>query len=175
MILAEWRKIGDSNYSVSSCGTVRNDKRNKLVKPFLDRYGYEKVFLGKGVESTVHRLVAAAFIPNPEGKPQVNHKNGVKADNRVENLEWTTNAENQIHSYRVLGKIASVEAAHKAAQKRVLCVETGTEYESVKSASEHTHTNAASISNCVHGRRMTAGGYHWQPLNNNNKTGGKTQ
>lgn len=163
-MIAEWRKIGCSNYSVSSCGSVRNDTRNKLIKPFLDRYGYKKVFLGKGIEKTVHRLVAMAFIPNPESKPQVNHKNGVKTDNRVENLEWATNSENQLHSYRLLGKVASVEAAHEANKRRVLCVETGMEYETVKAASEHTQANAASISNCINGRRVTAGGYHWRAL-----------
>ena len=55
---------------------------------------------GKTKEFKAHRLVALMFIPNPYNKPQINHINGRKEDNRVENLEWCTNSENQIHSYR---------------------------------------------------------------------------
>jgi hypothetical protein len=71
--------------------------------------GYLRITLSKdGVNKriSIHRLVAKTFIGNPQEKKAVNHKNGIKTDNRVENLEWVTHSENEIHSYRVLGKVS---------------------------------------------------------------------
>ncbi len=99
----EWRKIiGFSIYSISNYGSVRNDKTGKILKLAIDRYGYYKINLREKLKNryaTVHRLVAETFIPNHENKPQVNHKDGNKLNNTLDNLEWVTNAENVIHAY----------------------------------------------------------------------------
>lgn len=77
-------------YSISNFGRVLNQKTNSLIKQHLDRYGYKYVTLSKGKKEKVHRLVAKAFIPNPENKPTVNHKDEIKENNHVDNLEWFT-------------------------------------------------------------------------------------
>lgn len=105
-----------SCYQVSNLGRVKSLRRKRctfgwlkerILKIVIDSYGYPKVCLsvhGEGQVFRVHRLVAEAFLSNPESKPQVNHKNGVKSDNKVINLEWVTSSENMQHSYKILNK-----------------------------------------------------------------------
>lgn len=93
---------GGENYSVSTEGQVRNDITGKLLSPGTTGNGYQKVVLysqGKRNEYSVHRLVALAFLDNPENKPQVNHIDGNKANNNLNNLEWCTVSENLVHAY----------------------------------------------------------------------------
>ena len=79
----------------------------RLMTTFPVKYGYLKVHLryrGRDSVAFVHRLVAEAFIANPHGKPEVNHKDGNPSNPHLDNLEWVTNSENKLHSYRVLGR-----------------------------------------------------------------------
>lgn len=111
-------------YEISNFGRIKakerivlflyNGKQKKrkfkenIVNGYKDHYGYHVCTLSKSGEVTylkIHRLIAIAFIPNPGNKPHINHKNGIKHDNRIENLEWCTNHENALHSYRELGRI----------------------------------------------------------------------
>ena len=107
-----WKKIaGYGNlYEVSDYGDIRNRKTKRLRKLTPKNHGYIGVTVkydGKWDSIAVHRAVAIAFIPNPENKPQVNHKWGNKLDNYYKHLEWATQSENCLHSYHILGNVTS--------------------------------------------------------------------
>jgi hypothetical protein len=99
----EWRYITGTNkkYSISNYGEIYSSFSNKILKTYDDRKGYQLRSINypdKQTTTKLHRLVAIHFIPNPENKPQVNHKDMNKSNNRVDNLEWVTDKENKAHA-----------------------------------------------------------------------------
>ena len=137
-----WKDIEgyEGLYQVSTCGNVKSlpkvrrngtgtyIQKERLLKPSNTSTGYKKVELykdGKRKSFKVHRLVAIAFIPNPDNKPEVNHIDGNKINNNIDNLEWVTSSENTIHAYETgsspnkkeLDEIRIIELYNKGTSK----------------------------------------------------------
>lgn len=133
--------------------------------------GYIRVSLTKNKKRyffTIHRLVAEAFIPNPENKPQVNHINGNKSDNRVENLEWNTTTENMQHASKMgllhpywCGKLGK----NNPSSIPVIQIKGNViinKFYGCSEAERHTGIDHRNISACCKGKMKAAGGYQWK-------------
>ena len=139
-------------YYVTSCGRVWSFKTNKFLKPIrtgnyyhvdLDKYPYN-----------IHRLVAEAYLPNPENKPTVDHINRNSFDNRLCNLRWAT-TEEQITNRNSCGN----------SHMRVRCVETGEEFKSQADAARKYGISKGNLCEAIKDvRRKMAGGYHWEKI-----------
>lgn len=161
----EWKKTNiNAFYSVSNLGRVRHDTNGLILKPFkIGTKGnqYLAVDVGKRKNVRVHRLVAYAFIGTPEGKKEVNHKDGDHFNNKADNLEWVTGSENCWHAYNVLGR-DRFAGSRSCSAKRVIRVEDGKIYGSIVEASKDTGIHRTCISGALNGKQSKAGGYRWE-------------
>ena len=156
-----WKEVEgyEGLYQVSNLGRVKS--KNKTLHPNTNTYGYKHVTLSKdNVQKTVlvHRLVASAFIGNPSGKPQINHKDGNKNNNAESNLEWVTQESNNRHAIetnlRQVKKVAAVD-------------NSGNVIKVLNNRMEVNEFLGRSvcqdlITRCCNGKRKTAYGYSWR-------------
>lgn len=175
--MEEWRDIeGYEGYQVSSEGRIRSVDRvveytngakrffkGRILKSFLNNCGYEQVYLvkdGKKKWEKIHRLVAKAFIPNPDNLPCVNHKDETHSHNNVENLEWCT------QKYNVNYGTSQIRKAEKRSKKVYQCTLDGQLVKIWASTKEcgRNGFDRSCISACCRGEQKTHKGYKWSYL-----------
>lgn len=182
----EWRDVVgyEGYYKVSSLGRLKSlariinksdgtkQSRNSIIrKQIIHPTGYCITTLSnnRGISIKIHRLVAQAFLDNPKNKRTVNHKNGIKTDNRVKNLEWATDKENILHSFRELGQkgshLGKLGALNHNSKPIIQFTKSGDfiqEFAGQREAERITGVSQRDISNCCNGRQKSANGYAWK-------------
>ena len=169
----KWKNISgwSEKYQISSAGRIRsiNYKRTgqaRILNGFTKVNGYQTISFREGGAGSkqrrfmVHRLVAESFIPNPDNKKYVNHKDGNRENNDVSNLEWCTRSENERHKIYTLGHTSG----SCIPPKQVICVETGEIFPSVTAAARSIGVCQESVSSALRGKSKTSGGFHWKYL-----------
>ena len=153
---------GFENYEVSNLGKVRNIKSGIMLKPWFTKDGYLRHCLykhNKRKNLLLHRIIATAFIDNPEKKPQVNHIDENKLNNDLSNLEWCTERENAIHGTRIkrIAEKLSQKVIQLDLNDNILNV-----FKSMRQAERETGVLVGNISSCCNGKTKSAGGYKWR-------------
>lgn len=166
-----WKDIQgyDGKYQVSNTGKVRSFAKSYrngeglILSPYIHKRGYYSVCLfdsaGKHKNHMIHRLVAVAFVPNPNGYNVVNHKDENKLNNNADNLEWCTSGYNL--SYGTARLRQGITYGHPIEQMTVDGIVIA-KYSSPETASKLLSIDASSIHKCCNGRRKYAGGYMWR-------------
>lgn len=175
--MAEWKKVEEfPNYSISDEGHIRNDVTDHVRKNKTDRYGYSFVNLKKGGKTysrSIHGLVAKAYLSKPEGKDEINHIDGNKSNNSVENLEYVTRSENIKHAFATglnkhNGYIPSMKGhknPHQGYNKKpIRCVDTNEEFGSISECANEMDLNPKHVGDVIHGRRKTHKGFKFEPI-----------
>ena len=150
-------------YQVSNTGRVKSFKNQyghgvRILKGEKTQSGYIQVSLNKK-RYKIHRLVAMSFIPNPDGLPQINHKNEIKTDNRAENLEWCTAKYN-------INFGSCIERRSAKRGKPVICIETGNVFASCSAAGRELNLDFSHIAKCCRGILPKHKGFHFMFVNN---------
>lgn len=162
-----WKDIpGYEKYQISNLGNFKKGKQKlKTHKNKRNGYIYIAVYNGKYKLFRVHKLVAQLFIANPENKPFVNHIDGNKENNKIENLEWCTQKENVKHAIEVLKVDYSkgIEKTHLKSQKKIIRSD-GKTYNSIKEAKKDLNNEHAHIVEVCQGKLKKTCGYGWQYL-----------
>jgi hypothetical protein len=151
-----WRDVKgyEGLYQVNNVGQVKSLISNKILKPYKSKDGYLRVYLyknGKRKLFLIHRLVAEAFLSNPENLLEVDHINGDRADNRVANLQWISKIENNRKKETGWGQ-----------PKRVICIETGEIFDSVVAAAESANRRRETMNRHLRGKTQTCAGKHFK-------------
>ena len=165
--MENWKTIENvTNYEVSDLGQIRNTKTNYILKGRLSKSGYLQVSLTdketkKKKNYYIHRLVAIYFLENLDNKREVNHKDGNKLNNNVDNLEWVTPSENQKHRQKILGKTKTSQRKIGKFNKNHVLIE---EYPSIVDAAKSFGKSRVNIDNALQGKQKTAYGFIWEYL-----------
>ena len=160
-----WKKVYyenmETDYSVSDEGLVRNDKTNYILKNNIQQgYCHVTIYINKKQKRMrVHRLVAEAFIPNPDNKPYVNHKDGIRSNNKIDNLEWTTPSENTQHA---VDTGLFLPTREKPVIQYNLNGEKLNEFKSTMEAGRLTNSIPEKIVLCCQLKRKTHNNYQWR-------------